>query len=88
MKPIKLINEAMKLNGIENPRVAVQALNPHAEFGNEEKDEIIPAIEEAKKLILGMLMVLYHVILLSLQHLKIKIMIVLLECIMMLFNLD
>ncbi len=50
MKPIKLINEAMKLNGIENPRVAVQALNPHAEFGNEEKDEIIPAIKEAKKL--------------------------------------
>ncbi len=50
MKPIKLINEAMKLNGIENPRVAVQALNPHAEFGNEEKDEIIPAIEEAKKI--------------------------------------
>ena len=48
MKPIKLINEAMKLNGIENPRVAVQALNPHAEFGNEEQDEIIPAIEEAK----------------------------------------
>ena len=50
IRPIKLINEAMKLNGIENPRVAVQALNPHAEFGNEEKDEIIPAIEEAKKL--------------------------------------
>ncbi|MDB3887285.1 4-hydroxythreonine-4-phosphate dehydrogenase PdxA [Candidatus Pelagibacter sp.] len=50
IKPIKLINEAMKLNGIESPRVAVQALNPHAEFGNEEKDEIIPAIEEAKKL--------------------------------------
>jgi len=50
IKPIKLINKAMKLNGIESPRVAVQALNPHAEFGNEEKDEIIPAIEEAKKL--------------------------------------
>ncbi len=50
MKPIKLINDAMKLNGIESPRVAVQALNPHAEFGSEEKDEIIPAIEEAKKL--------------------------------------
>ena len=50
IKPIKLINEAMKLNGIENPRVAVQALNPHAEFGTEEKDEIIPAIEEVKKL--------------------------------------
>ena len=40
----------MKLNGIKHPRVAVQALNPHAEFGTEEKDEIIPAIEEAKKL--------------------------------------
>ena len=50
IKPIKLINEAMKLNGIKNPRVAVQALNPHAEFGTEEKDEIIPAIEEAIKL--------------------------------------
>tara|TARA_B100002003_G_scaffold232148_1_gene243757 strand:- start:91 stop:1092 length:1002 start_codon:yes stop_codon:yes gene_type:complete len=50
IKPIKLINEAMKLNGVKNPRVAVQALNPHAEFGKEEKDEIIPAIEEAKKL--------------------------------------
>ena len=50
LKPIKLINEAMKLNGIIKPRVAVQALNPHAEFGSEEKEEIIPAIEEAKKL--------------------------------------
>ena len=50
IKPIKLINEAMKLNGIKNPRVAVQALNPHGEFGTEEKEEIIPAIEEAKKL--------------------------------------
>ena len=50
IKPIKLINEAMKLNGIKNPRVAVQALNPHAEFGTEEKNEIIPAIDEAKKL--------------------------------------
>ena len=52
IKPIKLINEAMKLNGIEQPRVAVQALNPHSEFGTEEKDEIIPAIEEAKKWVL------------------------------------
>ena len=50
LKPIKLINEAMKLNGVNNPRVAVQALNPHAEFGTEEKEEIIPAIEEAKKI--------------------------------------
>ena len=50
LKPIKLINEVMELNGVKNPRIAVQALNPHAEFGTEEKDEIIPAIEEAKKL--------------------------------------
>ncbi len=50
IKPIKLINEAMKLNGIKQPRVAVQALNPHGEFGTEEKDEIIPAIEEAKQI--------------------------------------
>ena len=50
IKPIKLIYEAMKLNGVKNPRVAVQALNPHAEFGTEERDEIIPAIEDAKKL--------------------------------------
>ena len=50
IKPIKLINEAMILNGIKNPRVAVQALNPHAEFGTEEKEEIIPAINEVKKI--------------------------------------
>ena len=50
IRPIKLINESMKLNGIKQPRVAVQALNPHGEFGTEEKDEIIPAIEEAKQI--------------------------------------
>ena len=50
LKPIKLINEVMELNGVKNPRIAVQALNPHAEFGTEEKEEIIPAIEEAKKI--------------------------------------
>jgi 4-hydroxythreonine-4-phosphate dehydrogenase len=49
LKPIKLINNAMKLNGIKSPRVAVQALNPHAEFGTEEEKEIIPAIKEAIK---------------------------------------
>ena len=49
IRPIKLINEAMKLNGIKKPRVAVQALNPHGEFGTEEKEEILPAIEEVKK---------------------------------------
>ena len=50
LKPIKLLNKTLKMSGIEKPRIAVQALNPHAEFGTEEKDEIIPAIEEAKKM--------------------------------------
>ena len=50
LKPIKLLNKTLKMSGIVNPRIAVQALNPHAEFGTEEKDEIIPAIEEAKKM--------------------------------------
>ena len=48
LKPIKLLDQTLKMSGIKNPRIAVQALNPHAEFGTEEKDEIIPAIEEAK----------------------------------------
>jgi 4-hydroxy-L-threonine phosphate dehydrogenase PdxA len=50
LKPIKLLDRTLKMSGIKNPRIAVQALNPHAEFGTEEKDEIIPAIEEAKKM--------------------------------------
>jgi 4-hydroxythreonine-4-phosphate dehydrogenase len=50
IQPIKLINETVKLNGISNPRIAVQALNPHAEFGEEEEKEIIPAIKAAKQL--------------------------------------
>ena len=50
LRPIKLIHQTMKLHGLKSPRVAVQALNPHAEFGNEEQDEIIPAIEEARNL--------------------------------------
>jgi len=50
LKPIKLLDKTLKMSGIERPRIAVQALNPHAEFGTEEKDEIIPAIEEAKKM--------------------------------------
>jgi len=50
LKPIKLLDKTLKMTGIEKPRIAIQALNPHAEFGTEEKDEIIPAIEEAKKM--------------------------------------
>jgi len=50
LKPIQLLDKTLKMSGIKKPRIAVQALNPHAEFGTEEKDEIIPAIEEAKKM--------------------------------------
>ena len=50
LKPIKLIHQTMKLNGLKSPRIAVQALNPHAEFGTEEQEEIIPAIKEARDL--------------------------------------
>lgn len=50
---IRLANDAMKDLGIENPRIAVPGLNPHASdgglFGDEEEKEIIPAIEMAKK---------------------------------------
>ena len=48
---IELMNQACVQLGIANPRIAVSGLNPHAGdggiFGWEEKEEIIPAIEEA-----------------------------------------
>ncbi|UKM63802.1 4-hydroxythreonine-4-phosphate dehydrogenase PdxA [Flavobacteriaceae bacterium GSB9] len=51
---ITLLNDACKKFGIEKPRIAVAGLNPHAGenqlFGDEEVDEIIPAMEQAKKL--------------------------------------
>ena len=50
---LKLTNEALKQMGIENPRLAVSGLNPHAGerglFGDEEQKYIIPAIEEARR---------------------------------------
>jgi len=50
---IRLGVEAMKAFGIDSPRVAVCALNPHAGewgvLGKEEIEMIIPAIEEARK---------------------------------------
>jgi len=49
---IQLIDEACKQFGISDPRIAVAGLNPHAGenglFGDEEINEIIPAVEEAK----------------------------------------
>jgi len=51
LRTIELGSEAMKLVGIDQPRIAVCGLNPHAGehqlFGNEEQRFIAPAIEEA-----------------------------------------
>jgi 4-phospho-D-threonate 3-dehydrogenase / 4-phospho-D-erythronate 3-dehydrogenase len=50
---IVLLNEALTELGIKNPRIGVAGLNPHAGdgglFGQEEIEEIAPAIAEAKK---------------------------------------
>lgn len=49
---IRLMHDACRQFGIENPKIAVCGLNPHASdgglFGTEEADEIIPAIEAAR----------------------------------------
>ncbi len=49
---IRLTNDALKRIGIENPRIGVAGLNPHAGdgglFGTEETEEILPAINDAK----------------------------------------
>jgi 4-hydroxythreonine-4-phosphate dehydrogenase len=49
---IRLADEACKLIGIDNPKIGVAGLNPHASenglFGWEEEREIIPAIKEAQ----------------------------------------
>jgi 4-hydroxythreonine-4-phosphate dehydrogenase len=51
---ITLLDDACKKFGIEKPRIAVAGLNPHAGenqlFGDEEVNEIIPAIEKANAL--------------------------------------
>ncbi len=52
LEVINLAYQAMKDVGIDEPRIAVAGLNPHAGenglFGTEEIDEIIPAINAAK----------------------------------------
>lgn len=53
LKVIQLSHEAVRKLGIEKPRIGVAGLNPHAGengmFGTEEIEEIIPAVEIAKK---------------------------------------
>ena len=49
---IRIGDKACREMGIENPRIAVAGLNPHSGehglFGQEEIQEIIPAIEAAR----------------------------------------
>lgn len=53
LKKIQAVDNALGDFGIENGRIAVAAFNPHGgeggAMGNEETDEIIPAIEAAKQ---------------------------------------
>jgi 4-hydroxythreonine-4-phosphate dehydrogenase len=53
LKVIEIAHKAMLSLGIKDPKIAVAGLNPHASenglFGFEEANEIIPAVEEAKK---------------------------------------
>ena len=53
LEVIRIAHNALKGMGIAEPRVAVAGLNPHCGenglFGREETDEIIPAVEAAKK---------------------------------------
>lgn len=53
LEVIALTGAAMRRIGIERPRVAVAALNPHSGegglFGREEVDEIAPAVQDARR---------------------------------------
>lgn len=53
LKVVRLANEALEKIGIAAPKIGVAGLNPHAGerglFGNEEIEEIIPAINQAKE---------------------------------------
>ncbi len=52
LEVIRLLNEGLKMIGINEPHIGVAGLNPHAGdgclFGNEEILEIVPAVELAK----------------------------------------
>lgn len=54
LETIKLAQEGMRQLGYSQPKIGVAGLNPHCSenglFGTEEEKEILPAIEEAKKL--------------------------------------
>lgn len=53
LKVIRFAQEGMRQLGYQHPKIAVAGLNPHCSenglFGTEEENEIMPAIEEARK---------------------------------------
>lgn len=53
LEVIRIADQACRDLGIEHPKVGVAGLNPHSSengmFGSEEREEIIPAIEAAKR---------------------------------------
>lgn len=53
LKTLRLAHKAMRYFGVENPRIGVAALNPHAGegrlFGSEEWDVILPAVIKARE---------------------------------------
>ncbi len=53
LRVIELADEAVKMLGIEKPRIAVAGLNPHSGegglFGTEDAEEIAPAVATAKQ---------------------------------------
>lgn len=53
LEVIRIAHKACQDLGIEQPKIGVAGLNPHSSenglFGTEEKEEIIPAVEMAKK---------------------------------------
>ena len=50
---LKLTQEALPLMGVDKPRIAIAGLNPHSGegglFGDEEAQNIVPAVESARK---------------------------------------
>lgn len=54
LRVLDLSNEAVQKMGVPEPRLVVAGLNPHAGegglFGSEEKEQILPAIEVARRL--------------------------------------
>lgn len=53
LRAIHILNDSLKLGGVENPKLGIAALNPHGgedgTCGREEIDVIKPAMEEATK---------------------------------------